>query len=194
MCCRCIIRFASPSNGRRSICLSGGRVDFASGRGYDRREYGPFGANFEDNTGSSPKVSRSYNVSGKRTGRSRITANATLRRCRGSRRSRCSGRCRPMSHRFPAVDRARGEARAGLVVAAGAATSVHGGLAQVAKLYRDVCAAAGKPPGRLVTSYFIHFADTPARRARRARAAASLSPGMHLARLPGRSRDRARGL
>src|SRR6202166_38477 len=29
--------------------LSGGRVDFATGRGYDRREYGPFEANFEEN-------------------------------------------------------------------------------------------------------------------------------------------------
>src|SRR5438067_2501350 len=29
--------------------LSGGRVDFAAGRGYDRREYLPFGASFEDN-------------------------------------------------------------------------------------------------------------------------------------------------
>ena len=29
--------------------LSGGRVDFASGRGYDRNEYGPLGANFEEN-------------------------------------------------------------------------------------------------------------------------------------------------
>src|SRR5665213_1788193 len=29
--------------------LSGGRVDFATGRGYDRREYGPFNANFEEN-------------------------------------------------------------------------------------------------------------------------------------------------
>src|SRR3954463_8837922 len=29
--------------------LSGGRVDFAAGRGYDRREYEPFGASFEDN-------------------------------------------------------------------------------------------------------------------------------------------------
>src|SRR5512135_840883 len=29
--------------------LSGGRVDFASGRGYDRAEYGPFGANYEEN-------------------------------------------------------------------------------------------------------------------------------------------------
>src|SRR5215813_4293507 len=29
--------------------LSGGRVDFAAGRGYDRREYGPLGASFEEN-------------------------------------------------------------------------------------------------------------------------------------------------
>ena len=29
--------------------LSGGRVDFAAGRGYDRREYAPFGVSFEDN-------------------------------------------------------------------------------------------------------------------------------------------------
>src|SRR6195256_1024534 len=29
--------------------LSGGRVDFAAGRGYDRREYTPLGASFEDN-------------------------------------------------------------------------------------------------------------------------------------------------
>src|SRR5271169_119077 len=29
--------------------ISGGRVDFAAGRGYDRREYGPFGVSFEDN-------------------------------------------------------------------------------------------------------------------------------------------------
>src|SRR6201987_1979283 len=29
--------------------LSGGRVDFAAGRGYDRREYLPFKVSFEDN-------------------------------------------------------------------------------------------------------------------------------------------------
>src|SRR5579871_729399 len=29
--------------------LSGGRVDWAAGRGYDRREYTPFGVDFEDN-------------------------------------------------------------------------------------------------------------------------------------------------
>src|SRR5258708_9139039 len=31
--------------------LSGGRVDFAAGRGYDRREYEPFAVPFEDNQG-----------------------------------------------------------------------------------------------------------------------------------------------
>jgi alkanesulfonate monooxygenase SsuD/methylene tetrahydromethanopterin reductase-like flavin-dependent oxidoreductase (luciferase family) len=29
--------------------MSSGRVDFAAGRGYDRREYGPFKVSFEDN-------------------------------------------------------------------------------------------------------------------------------------------------
>src|SRR5579863_3226106 len=29
--------------------LSGGRVDFAAGRGYDRREYAPLGVSFDDN-------------------------------------------------------------------------------------------------------------------------------------------------
>src|SRR6202167_6833863 len=31
--------------------LSGGRVDFACGRGYDRREYEPFHVSFDDNQG-----------------------------------------------------------------------------------------------------------------------------------------------
>ncbi len=31
--------------------LSNGRVDFAAGRGYDRREYVPFGVDFDDNQG-----------------------------------------------------------------------------------------------------------------------------------------------
>ena len=49
----------------------------------------------------------------------------------------------------------------GLVVAAGAASAVHGGLAQVADTYRAACRANGRAPGRLTTSYFIHFADSP---------------------------------
>lgn len=47
-------------------------------------------------------------------------------------------------------------------VAAGAAASMHGSLDAVARLYKEACAAQGTTPQRLITSYFIHFADTPA--------------------------------
>ena len=38
----------------------------------------------------------------------------------------------------------------------------YGGLKQVGDLYRETCAKHGTKPGRLMCSYFIHFADTPA--------------------------------
>jgi alkanesulfonate monooxygenase SsuD/methylene tetrahydromethanopterin reductase-like flavin-dependent oxidoreductase (luciferase family) len=34
-------------------------------------------------------------------------------------------------------------------------------LKQVAALYKETCAAHGTRPGRLICSYFTHFADTP---------------------------------
>ena len=36
-----------------------------------------------------------------------------------------------------------------------------GGLRQVAELYHDTCARHGQPGGRLMCSYFLHFADLP---------------------------------
>jgi alkanesulfonate monooxygenase SsuD/methylene tetrahydromethanopterin reductase-like flavin-dependent oxidoreductase (luciferase family) len=36
-----------------------------------------------------------------------------------------------------------------------------GGLRQVRDLYHETCARHGKPAGRLMCSYFLHFADTP---------------------------------
>jgi alkanesulfonate monooxygenase SsuD/methylene tetrahydromethanopterin reductase-like flavin-dependent oxidoreductase (luciferase family) len=40
-----------------------------------------------------------------------------------------------------------------------------GGLRQVADTYQDACARHGRAPGRLLCSYFTHFADTPAEEA-----------------------------
>jgi alkanesulfonate monooxygenase SsuD/methylene tetrahydromethanopterin reductase-like flavin-dependent oxidoreductase (luciferase family) len=37
-----------------------------------------------------------------------------------------------------------------------------GSIAMLAPLYKEACARHGTKPGRLVSSYFIHFADTPA--------------------------------
>ena len=61
----------------------------------------------------------------------------------------------------------------GLIVAPFAAAMSFGGLKQVADLYHECCAKYGKPAGRLMCSYFTHFADTPeqeaAQRARQIR-------------------------
>ncbi len=142
--------------------LSGGRVDFAAGRGYDRREYAPFAVSFEDNAAHFAEgleiVDRLWKSAGPISHAGKyyrfddvwITPKPVQQ---------------PLpiyvaSFSRPSIELA-GRLGAGLVVAAGAATSVHGSLAAVARLYREACAAHGNKPGRLVTSYFIHFADTP---------------------------------
>jgi alkanesulfonate monooxygenase SsuD/methylene tetrahydromethanopterin reductase-like flavin-dependent oxidoreductase (luciferase family) len=49
----------------------------------------------------------------------------------------------------------------GLVVAPFAAAMTFGGLQEVAQFYGEACARHGRPRGRLMCSYFIHFADNP---------------------------------
>jgi alkanesulfonate monooxygenase SsuD/methylene tetrahydromethanopterin reductase-like flavin-dependent oxidoreductase (luciferase family) len=142
--------------------LSGGRVDFATGRGYDRREYGPFGVSFNDNAAIFAEgleiVDRLWRSDEPIAHEGQhyrfedvwITPKPVQR---------------PLpiyvaSFSRPTIELAA-RLKTGLVVAAGAAVSVHGSLGEVARIYRDACAAAGGKPGRLITSYFIHFADTP---------------------------------
>jgi alkanesulfonate monooxygenase SsuD/methylene tetrahydromethanopterin reductase-like flavin-dependent oxidoreductase (luciferase family) len=58
----------------------------------------------------------------------------------------------------------------GLIVAPFAAAMSFGGLKQVADLYHESCAKFGTKPGRLMCSYFTHFADDKAQEdAQRAR-------------------------
>jgi alkanesulfonate monooxygenase SsuD/methylene tetrahydromethanopterin reductase-like flavin-dependent oxidoreductase (luciferase family) len=58
----------------------------------------------------------------------------------------------------------------GLIVAPFAAAMSYGGLKQVADLYRETCAKYGTKPGRMMCSYFTHFADNKAQEdAQRAR-------------------------
>jgi hypothetical protein len=57
-----------------------------------------------------------------------------------------------------------------LIVAPFAAAMSYGGLKQVANLYHEICAKHGTKPGRLMCSYFTHFADSKAQEdAQRAR-------------------------
>ncbi len=140
--------------------LSGGRVDFAAGRGYDRREYLPFHVSFEDNQGIFEEglelVRRLWQAEGRISHHGkhysfddvRITPKPVQR---------------PIpayvgSFSKPSIELAA-RLGCGLIVAPFAAAISYGGLKQVADLYHETCARHGKTPGRLLCSYFTHFAD-----------------------------------
>jgi alkanesulfonate monooxygenase SsuD/methylene tetrahydromethanopterin reductase-like flavin-dependent oxidoreductase (luciferase family) len=152
--------------------LSGGRVDFAAGRGYDRREYVPFGVSFDDNQAlfdEGMEVLRNlWNSGGKRIDHKgkyyqfedvRITPQPLQNPM-------------PMyvaSFSKPSIELAA-RLDCGLIVAPFAATMSYGGLKQVADLYHESCAKYGTTPRRLMCSYFTHFADDEAsEKAQRAR-------------------------
>ena len=143
--------------------LSGGRVDFAAGRGYDRREYAPFGVSFEDN--------QAIFEEGMEIVRRLWSEDAPLsHHGRHYRFDNVAITPRPVQRPIPAyvasfsrpsIDLA---ARLGvnLIVAPFAAAMTFGGLRQVYELYHETCARHGKKPGRLMCSYFLHFADSAA--------------------------------
>ena len=140
--------------------LSGGRVDFAAGRGYDRREYAPLGVSFDENqeifeegldvvrrlwTSDEPLTHRGKHYSFEDVS---ITPKPLQRPI-------------PMyvaSFSKPSIELAA-RLGCGLIVAPFAAAMSFGGLQQVAELYKDACARNGNAPGRLMCSYFTHFAD-----------------------------------
>jgi alkanesulfonate monooxygenase SsuD/methylene tetrahydromethanopterin reductase-like flavin-dependent oxidoreductase (luciferase family) len=140
--------------------LSGGRVDFAAGRGYDRREYEPFGVSFEDNqeifNEGMELVRRLWEAKGPITHRGKfyafedvaITPQPVQRPLP----------CYIGSFSKPSIELAA-RLGCGLIVAPFAAALSYGGLKQVADLYRETCATVGTKPGRLMCSYFTHFAD-----------------------------------
>ena len=146
--------------------LSNGRVDFAAGRGYDAREYLPFRVDFADNQGIFEEgmelVRTLWGAEDRITHRGkhysfedvRITPKPVQR---------------PLpayvaSFSKPSIELAA-RLGCGLVVAPFAAAMSYGGLRQVADLYHASCARSGTRPQRLMCSYFVHFADTPAQEA-----------------------------
>ncbi len=146
--------------------LSGGRVDFAAGRGYDRHEYLPFKVSFADNQQifeEGMEIVRRLWSSGEPISHHgkyyqfdeiAITPQPVQRPIPAY----------VASFSQPSIELA---ARLGcnLIVAPFAAAMTYGGLAQVRDLYRETCARHGQPPGRLMCSYFIHFADDPGQQA-----------------------------
>ncbi|HET6184510.1 MAG TPA: LLM class flavin-dependent oxidoreductase [Acetobacteraceae bacterium] len=151
--------------------LSGGRVDFAAGRGYDRREYEPLGADFANNQSVFEEgmeiVQRLWRAEGpiSFTGEHYAFTDVAITP-------------RPVQRPIPSYvasfSRPSIELAArlgcGLIVAPFAAVMSYGGLADVARLYKESCAKYSTRPGRLMCSYFIHFYDNAEQeRAARAR-------------------------
>ena len=144
--------------------LSNGRVDFAAGRGYDRREYQPFGVSFDDNQSIFDEgveiVRKLWSAGGKSIDHKGkhyqfedvvITPQPVQK---------------PMqiyvaSFSKPSIELAA-RLDCGLIVAPFAAAMSFGGLKQVSDLYRESCAKYGNKPKRLMCSYFTHFADDAA--------------------------------
>jgi alkanesulfonate monooxygenase SsuD/methylene tetrahydromethanopterin reductase-like flavin-dependent oxidoreductase (luciferase family) len=154
--------------------LSGGRVDFAAGRGYDRREYMPFHVSFDDNQSifeeSLEVVRRLWQADERISHHGRHFAFDDVRITP-----------RPLQRPIPtyvgSFSRPSIELAArlgcGVIVAPFAAAMTFGGLRQVTDLYHEACARVGTRPMRMMCSYFTHFADTPgqetAQRARQIR-------------------------
>jgi alkanesulfonate monooxygenase SsuD/methylene tetrahydromethanopterin reductase-like flavin-dependent oxidoreductase (luciferase family) len=143
--------------------ISGGRVDFAAGRGYDQREYIPFGADFADNQSIFEEgmeiLRRLWDASGP------IDHQGKHYQFRGIKITPSPAQ-RPLpayvaSFSKPSIELA-GRLGCGLIVAPFAAAMTFGGLAEVNKLYTETCARHAKPKRGLMCSYFLHFADTPA--------------------------------
>ncbi len=140
--------------------LSGGRVDFAAGRGYDRREYIPLGVSFDDN--------QTIFEEGMDIVRRLWAADAPISyRGRHYAFDNVAITPRPVQRPIPAYVASFSKpsielaARlgCGLIVAPFAAVMTYGGLNEVRQLYQQTCAAQGTRPGRLMCSYFIQFAD-----------------------------------
>jgi alkanesulfonate monooxygenase SsuD/methylene tetrahydromethanopterin reductase-like flavin-dependent oxidoreductase (luciferase family) len=143
--------------------LSNGRVDFAAGRGYDRGEYAPFGVDFNDNQGIFEEGLEVVRKLWALDGDDRMSHQGKHYAFKDVRITPKPVQ-RPVPTYVASFSKLSIELAArlgcGLIVAPFAAAMTFGGLKQVADLYHETCAKYGHPPGRLMCSYFTHFADT----------------------------------
>jgi alkanesulfonate monooxygenase SsuD/methylene tetrahydromethanopterin reductase-like flavin-dependent oxidoreductase (luciferase family) len=142
--------------------LSKGRVDFACGRGYDRREYIPLKAPYENNSEVFAEgleavlrlwtEDKPVNHKGKFYEFENISLTPKPVQKPIPTYVACFSK--------PSVELA---ARLGLnvIVAPFAMAMQFGGLKQFRDVYYEACAKHGNKHGKMICSYFTHFADTP---------------------------------
>ncbi len=143
--------------------ISGGRVDFASGRGYDRREFAPFGAPYMDSAEMFEEgievVLKAWNSPGPWSHKGQFYDIPEMEMTP-----------KPVQSPIPFYIASFSEtsadmaARHGLniIYAPFAAGMVYGGLEPAVASYVEKCQALGNKPGRAMCSYFIYIADDDA--------------------------------
>jgi alkanesulfonate monooxygenase SsuD/methylene tetrahydromethanopterin reductase-like flavin-dependent oxidoreductase (luciferase family) len=143
--------------------ISGGRVDFATGRGYDAVEYAPFGADFQKSaemfTEGLELLWQLWSQDGP------VTFEGTFYKCKDVELTPKPVQ-RPL---VPAIAcfsnfsmELAGRYGFPIVFAPFAAQIMYGGLGPAVAAYREFCAKHGKPHSRATCSYFIHIADSKA--------------------------------
>jgi len=143
--------------------LTNGRVDFAAGRGYDRLEYGPFQAPFEDSAELFAEgmeiVWRAWTEPGKFSHHGRFYQFDDI----DVRPKPAQQPLRPYVACFsrPSMELAAANDW-NIIYAPFAAAMVYGSLADAVHVYREQCEQEhGRPARRAMCSYFVHIADTP---------------------------------
>ena len=143
--------------------LSGGRVDFAAGRGYDRKEYEPFQAPFGDSAELFAEgleiVWRAWTETGKWSHKGRFYQFDDVE-------IRPRPAQKPLRPYVACFSRPSMELAArndwNVIYAPFAAAMVYGSLADAVRVYRETCEATFKRPmRRAMCSYFVHIASTP---------------------------------
>jgi alkanesulfonate monooxygenase SsuD/methylene tetrahydromethanopterin reductase-like flavin-dependent oxidoreductase (luciferase family) len=141
--------------------LSGGRVDFAAGRGYDQQEYLPFGAPFQDSAEIFAEglgiLWRAWTEKGRWShhGKYYNFENIEIRP------RPAQDPLRPYVACFsrPSMElAARNDWN--IIFAPFAAAMVYGSLAQATEAFREECRKHDRAPRRAMCSYFIHIGET----------------------------------
>jgi alkanesulfonate monooxygenase SsuD/methylene tetrahydromethanopterin reductase-like flavin-dependent oxidoreductase (luciferase family) len=140
--------------------LSGGRVDFATGRGYDRAEYEPFGADFMT---SAELFEEGIDVLLKAWG----SPGPWSHKGKHYDIPEMMITPQPVQKPIPFYVASFSQtsvniaAKRGLniIYAPFAAGMMYGGLDRAVAAYREACEKAGQKPGRAMCSYFIFIAD-----------------------------------
>jgi len=140
--------------------LSGGRVDFAVGRGYDRKEYEPFGADYMTSLERMEEgidiIQKAWETEGKWSHKGQFYTIENM-----------AITPRPLQKHVPffmacfsrASLEVAGRRGMDIIFAPFAAAMTFGDLASAARAYREECEKHSHKPGKAMCSYFIHIGE-----------------------------------